>query len=133
MVPESDNVFKWHVNIKCVQGIFKDVYIHLTLQFPSDYPSNPPSIKLITKLSNGLHNNITDNNICLPLFGADNYNKSASKYGSSWSPAFCIISLLINIASIFSEIEIEKLKNGEKLNANFTIKQDAMKLLCMWT
>eukprot|EP01084_Bolivina_argentea_P220783 374107_1 len=40
VVPEENNVFKWHVNIKPIQGIFRDVYIHLTLLFPLIYPSS---------------------------------------------------------------------------------------------
>eukprot|EP01084_Bolivina_argentea_P220779 374102_1 len=129
VVPESDNVFKWHVNIKCVQGVFKNVYIHLTLEFPSNYPAEPPIIKLITKIPNNIHNNITDNNICLPLFGADNHNNK-SKYGSSWSAAYSIISLLINIASVFGEIDIEK-RNGMKMKLKsrkrFVVKKQDVK------
>eukprot|EP01084_Bolivina_argentea_P194935 334541_1 len=112
VVPEENNVFKWHVNIKPIQGIFRDVYIHLTLLFPLIYPSSPPEISLISQIPNGIHSNIENNIVCLPLFGAD---KSNSKYGSSWSAAYSIISLLVNISSIFSEIKIKKKNITNKL------------------
>eukprot|EP01084_Bolivina_argentea_P292822 503518_1 len=128
VVPEDDNVFKWHCNLKNVQGIFQNVYIHLTLEFPTDYPSNPPQIKLITKLPDDMHPNIEDNTVCLPLFGADNYRSGKSKYGSSWSAAYSITSLLVNIGSIFGEIEIGKKEWG--VHTKHTIsKKHAQKVL----
>jgi len=103
VAPEEGNVFKWHVNIKPMQGLFQNVYIHLILEFPDNYPSSPPVIKLLPRIPDGVHPNIAHNHVCLPLFGAFDYNHAKSKYGSSWSAAYSIVCLLVNISSIFTE------------------------------
>jgi len=104
VVPDEASVFEWHVNIRPIQGTLKGVYIHLLFTFPADYPSAPPSIKLASRFPDGIHANIEDACICLPLFGADNYDSDKGKFGSSWSAAYSIVSLLINVESIFGEI-----------------------------
>eukprot|EP00484_Ammonia_sp_Unknown_P014855 CAMPEP_0197073344 /NCGR_PEP_ID=MMETSP1384-20130603/210556_1 /TAXON_ID=29189 /ORGANISM="Ammonia sp." /LENGTH=2115 /DNA_ID=CAMNT_0042512181 /DNA_START=59 /DNA_END=6403 /DNA_ORIENTATION=+ len=109
IVPQPNNVFKWHVNVKPLEGALTDLYIHFVLHFPNEYPTDPPSIELVTKIPDNAHENIEYGTVCLPQFKSHSWSSSEAKkrarYSSSWSAAYSITSLLLNISSIFSEIE----------------------------
>tara|TARA_B110000285_G_scaffold52503_1_gene59737 strand:- start:65 stop:379 length:315 start_codon:yes stop_codon:yes gene_type:complete len=66
------------------------------MQFPTDYPFNPPKIKFTTKI---YHPNIlpSDGSICLDIL-----NEPEKK----WSPAYTIPAVLTSIESLLSDTKL---------------------------
>lgn len=43
--PIKDSLMKWHANIKGPEGSpYEGAVIHLSFEFPQDYPNSPPAI-----------------------------------------------------------------------------------------
>lgn len=48
-IPDEHDLTKWHVNIRGPEGSpYKGAVFHLYLEFPKDYPINPPKIRAAT-------------------------------------------------------------------------------------
>ena len=104
-VPDKKDIFKWHCNVQVLQGALQSVYIHLILTFPLQYPSRPPNIYIHSYFINDIHPNIIDNAICMDTLRANiGWDGSTGTKWGGWTAAYTITSLLINIASLFSDI-----------------------------
>ncbi|KAK6471688.1 ubiquitin-conjugating enzyme E2 C-like [Huso huso] len=98
--PESDNLFKW---IGTIDGAKETVYeglrFKLSLEFPSGYPFNAPTVRFITPC---FHPNVdTQGFICLDILK------------DKWSALYDVRSILMSIQSLLGEPN-----NESPLNAN---------------
>ena len=102
--PEKRNIFKWNVLLKgpnktCYEnGLFK-----LSMEFPSNYPNEPPSINFVTKI---YHPNISLNNgaICI------------SSKSTEWDSHRNLVNIIYSIFDLLKEPNIEHGINNEALS-----------------
>mmetsp|Transcript_1780 Transcript_1780/g.3860 ORF Transcript_1780/g.3860 Transcript_1780/m.3860 type:complete len:150 (-) Transcript_1780:7-456(-) len=86
----DDDMFNW---VATIQGPKDSPYeggrFHLSIQFPADYPFNPPRVRFTTKL---YHPNIDEQGgECLDITK------------DQWSPALTIEKVLLALASLLSD------------------------------
>eukprot|EP00743_Colponemidia_sp_Colp-15_P002103 GILK01002283.1.p1 GENE.GILK01002283.1~~GILK01002283.1.p1 ORF type:complete len:627 (-),score=85.60 GILK01002283.1:164-2008(-) len=94
-VPLENNIFEWHGNIVASEGPYRSHVFHLILTFPSDYPHNPPTIRLPVTFP---HPNIFSSNyICLDLLQS---YYTAERY-AGWSSAYTVQTVLLQLQSFF--------------------------------
>ena len=120
--PNGENMFEWQATILGPEGTpYHGGVFFLKINFPSNYPFQPPKIRFETKI---YHCNINSNGgICLDILKGQ------------WSPALTVSKVLLSISSLLSEPnpddplipEIAKLYKKDKakhdMNAReFTIK-----------
>ncbi|XP_028667831.2 ubiquitin-conjugating enzyme E2 C [Erpetoichthys calabaricus] len=88
--PESDNLFKWIGTIIGPAGtVYEGLRYKLSLEFPSGYPYNAPTVKFITSC---YHPNVdTQGNICLDILK------------EKWSALYDVRSILLSIQSLLGE------------------------------
>mgnify|MGYP001392991326 FL=1 len=109
--PSGENMFEWVATILGPEGTpYHGGIFFLNINFPSEYPFQPPKVRFVTKI---YHCNINSNGgICLDILKGQ------------WSPALTIAKVLLSISSLLCEPnpddplvpEIAKLykKNREK-------------------
>ncbi|XP_025255232.1 ubiquitin-conjugating enzyme E2 C isoform X1 [Theropithecus gelada] len=85
--PESDNLFKWVGTIHGAAGtVYEDLRYKLSLEFPSGYPYNAPTVKFLTPC---YHPNVdTQGNICLDILK------------DKWSALYDVRTILLSIQSL---------------------------------
>nr|XP_058926209.1 ubiquitin-conjugating enzyme E2 C-like [Kogia breviceps] len=92
--PESDNLFKWVGIIHGAAGtVYEDLRYKLSLEFPSGYPYNAPTVKFLTPC---YHPNVdTQGNICLDILK------------DKWSALYDVRTILLSIQSLLGEPNID--------------------------
>ncbi|ELW48231.1 Ubiquitin-conjugating enzyme E2 C [Tupaia chinensis] len=92
--PESDNLFKWIGTIHGAAGtVYEDLRYKLSLEFPSGYPYNAPTVKFLTPC---YHPNVdTQGNICLDILK------------DKWSALYDVRTILLSIQSLLGEPNID--------------------------
>ncbi|XP_030741613.1 ubiquitin-conjugating enzyme E2 C-like isoform X1 [Echinops telfairi] len=92
--PESDNLFKWIVTIHRAAGtVYKGLRYKLSLEFPSGYPYNAPTVKFLTPC---YHPNVdTQGNICLDILK------------DKWSALYDVRTILLSIQTLLGEPYID--------------------------
>ncbi|XP_068956465.1 ubiquitin-conjugating enzyme E2 C-like isoform X1 [Petaurus breviceps papuanus] len=92
--PESDNLFKWVGTIHGAAGtVNKDLRYKLSLEFPSDYPYNAPTVKFVTPC---YHPNVDpQGNICLDILK------------DKWSALYDVRTILLSIQCLLGEPNID--------------------------
>ncbi|XP_068918860.1 ubiquitin-conjugating enzyme E2 C [Petaurus breviceps papuanus] len=92
--PESDNLFKWVGTIHGAAGtVYEDLRYKLSLEFPSGYPYNAPTVKFVTPC---YHPNVdTQGNICLDILK------------DKWSALYDVRTILLSIQSLLGEPNID--------------------------
>uniref|UniRef100_A0A8D0XHE4 Ubiquitin-conjugating enzyme E2 C n=1 Tax=Sus scrofa TaxID=9823 RepID=A0A8D0XHE4_PIG len=92
--PESDNLFKWVGTIHGAAGtVYEDLRYKLSLEFPSGYPYNAPTVKFLTPC---YHPNVdTQGNICLDILK------------DKWSALYDVRTILLSIQSLLGEPNID--------------------------
>ncbi|XP_053103998.1 ubiquitin-conjugating enzyme E2 C [Hemicordylus capensis] len=92
--PESDNLFKWIGTIDGATGtVYEDLRYKLSLEFPSGYPYNAPTVKFLTPC---YHPNVDlQGNICLDILK------------DKWSALYDVRTILLSIQSLLGEPNIE--------------------------
>ncbi|CAO2592344.1 Ubiquitin-conjugating enzyme E2 C [Lemmus lemmus] len=96
--PESDNLFKWVETIHGAAGtVYEDLRYKLSLEFPSGYPYNAPTVKFLTPC---YHPNVdTQDNICLDILK------------DKWSALYDVRTILLSIQSLLGESNIDSTLN----------------------
>jgi len=99
--PTDDNLFEWHANIRPHDGVYSGVCFHLILNFPDNYPSHPPNVKICTPIS---HPNVFDSFICLSMLRP---HTGTVPY-EGWSAAYSITSILMQLQSFLFADKIDQ-------------------------
>jgi ubiquitin-conjugating enzyme E2 D len=88
--PNGENMFEWHATILGPEGTpYHGGIFFLKVNFPSDYPFQPPKVRFETKI---YHCNINSNGgICLDILKGQ------------WSPALTVSKILLSISSLLAE------------------------------
>ncbi|XP_049641192.1 ubiquitin-conjugating enzyme E2 C-like isoform X1 [Suncus etruscus] len=96
--PESDNLLKW---VETIHGDadtgYEDLRYKISLEFPSGYPYNAPTVKFLTPCH---HPNVdTHGNICLDILK------------DKWSALYDVRTILLSIQSLLGEPNIDNSLN----------------------
>ena len=142
----DNDPMKYVVNIKLMNGPYKDYCVQLLLTFPETYPSKPPKILIYPDqaIDGQYHHHIfgdysTDENghyfkkFCFDLL--DNDFMSTKEENSGWNPSYTISSLLLQVQNFISDPDMhgyipDKHLIGQLFNSmktysrNFTIVND---------
>lgn len=102
---DDSNVFKWHANIRVPDDVentdMAGIVFHFELVFPRSYPSNPPKVKVLTRIP---HPNCIDGpaggwTVCTDMLGTAKLVDSNAPY-TGWSSAYSVTSVLVQISSL---------------------------------
>ena len=145
----DNDPMKYVVNIKLMNGPYKDYCVQLLLTFPETYPSKPPKILIYPDqaIDGHYHHHIfgdssTDENghyfkkFCFDLL--DNDFMSTKEENTGWNPSYTISSLLLQVQNFISDPDMhgyipDKHLIGQLFNSmkhysrNFTIVNDEVK------
>eukprot|EP01125_Pyxidicula_operculata_P013392 TRINITY_DN443_c0_g1_i1.p1 TRINITY_DN443_c0_g1~~TRINITY_DN443_c0_g1_i1.p1 ORF type:complete len:1172 (+),score=270.57 TRINITY_DN443_c0_g1_i1:16-3531(+) len=93
----NNNLCYWHCNIVGPRRTrYENCVFHISMTFPSNYPSSPPEINVLHYLA---HPNVHNNRICLDMTDGI----SSGPY-TGWSSAYTIQSILVQLQSfLFDE------------------------------
>ena len=110
----DNDPMKYVVNIKLMNGPYKDYCVQLLLTFPETYPSKPPKILIYPDqaIDGQYHHHIfgdssTDENghyfkkFCFDLL--DNDFMSTKEENTGWNPSYTISSLLLQVQNFISD------------------------------
>ena len=88
----------WHVNLRPNEGRFSGSVFHFELVFPDDYPSQPPTVHLMSTTMPG-HPNVFGSGrrgfICLSMLR----DHTATTPNEGWTSAYSVFSLLLQLQS----------------------------------
>ncbi|XP_012665081.1 ubiquitin-conjugating enzyme E2 C-like isoform X1 [Otolemur garnettii] len=92
--PESGNLFKWVGTTHGAAGtVYEDLRYKLSLEFPSGYPYNAPTVKFLTPC---YHPNVdTQGNICLDILK------------DKWTAVYDVRTILLSIQSLLGEPNVD--------------------------
>mmetsp|Transcript_12527 Transcript_12527/g.43499 ORF Transcript_12527/g.43499 Transcript_12527/m.43499 type:complete len:370 (+) Transcript_12527:970-2079(+) len=98
--PDGDNIFQWVGTIHGGDGtVYEGLKYKLSLQFPSDYPFKPPTVKFETPC---FHPNVDQyGNICLDILK------------EKWSSVCDVRTVLISIQSLLGDPNNDSPLNGQ--------------------
>ncbi|KAJ2159607.1 ubiquitin conjugating enzyme Ubc7/UbcP3 [Coemansia sp. RSA 552] len=108
---DEDNLFKWEAVFIGPEGTpYANGVFTATLDFPRDYPLNPPTMKFTTPM---FHPNVYQNGVvCISILhppGDDpNHYESSSE---RWSPVQSVEKILLSVISMISEPNDESSAN----------------------
>ena len=111
----ENDPMKYVVNIKLMNGPYKDYCVQLYLTFPETYPSKPPKILIYPDqaIDGQYHHHIFDDyslqdenghrfkKFCFDLL--DNDFMSTKEENSGWNPSYTISSLLLQVQNFISD------------------------------
>ena len=124
----NDNPMEYIVNIKLMEGIYKNYCLQLLLIFSDNYPINPPKILIYPRqiFDNNYHHHIfkdikIDENgenfkkFCFDLL--ENDFLSTQKEGTGWNPSYTISTLLLQVQAFLSDPDLPEnlLPNDSKI------------------
>lgn len=106
--PVGDNLSEWVCVVEGAEGTpFEKVPVRFALEFPNDYPNNPPHAYFLTPVSYYGGAMVEDEKgrmvVCLDLFG--NFKYIHTEWGSDasgWSSGYSVSSILIQLQAMLS-------------------------------
>ena len=118
----EDNLFLWNIVFEGPEdSLYEGGYFKAQLQFPEDYPNNPPSMTFKTKM---WHPNIhSDGKVCISILhppGTDSMNAQESAE-ERWRPILGVEAILIRVISMMNDPNIESPAN---LDASVQFRDD---------
>lgn len=102
--PIDDSIFIWHANLKAPSdSVYYGGVFHLQMNFPQDYPVNPPSVTLLGYALD--HPNVFGSKLCLDMLEK---TKGGAWY-EGWNSAYTVESILIQLQSfLFDKPKVSK-------------------------
>ncbi|KAF3911424.1 hypothetical protein ABW20_dc0103970 [Dactylellina cionopaga] len=118
-LPLESDIYQWHGNLKFPQGF----HIHFQMLFPSNYPTNPPSLLLSTRLphENVLHA-VGGYKVCLDML-----DESVDGEYKGWSQSYSVRSILMQLEAFLTD---EKELVNARLGTMELAEQDALRFTC---
>jgi len=101
LTPDPKNIKVWKAIVPGPEGsVYEDGKFEVQIDFPNNYPFNPPKLKFKTQM---YHPNIDSRsgNICLDILQ------------SQWSPALSIHKVVLSLSSLLSDPNFADPLNGE--------------------
>jgi len=89
-VDSSDGRSFW-VKLSALDGPAKGTTVHLRIELPNNYPSWPPSVRMVSELA---HPNVMGGYLCLDMLNG--YNQGPHR---GWTPAYTLRSLLFQLST----------------------------------
>ena len=101
-IPDLSNPFELRSNILLLDGIYKNIMLHLIMNFPENYPVKGPQILLAPNqyFTNAHHSYIFQDKgsggylICVDLL---DYNFFGNYMEGGWSPDYTISAILLQL------------------------------------
>ena len=107
--PLQDDLQEWHCNLCPSDGPYAGATFHLELHFPSNYPLQPPVVKLRCRTLK--HPNVFGFGICLDMLNGG--ERATSSSYSGWSSAYTVHSILLQLQSFLFGESVEQ-GHGER-------------------
>ena len=111
IVQYEDDFFKYIVNIKLMNGVYKDFCLQLLLTFSDAYPTKPPKILLFPRqnFTGTYHHHVFSDSggfykFCFDLLENDFMKTDEEKTG--WNPSYTISSLLIQVQNFLCDPDL---------------------------
>ena len=101
---KKTDIYKWNILLKGPnKSCYEDGLFKLSLEFPKNYPEDPPKIKFVTKI---FHPNVSfnDGRICI------------SSLSSEWDPTSNIINVIYSIYDLLKKPYLGHGLNSEALS-----------------
>ena len=101
---DENNFYKWSVVIfGPTETIYEGGFFRAILDFPEDYPNNPPKMQFTTKM---WHPNIyKDGRVCISILhppGTDKFNEQ-EKAEERWRPSLGAEEILLSVISMLND------------------------------
>ena len=101
---DENNFYKWSVVIfGPTETIYEGGFFRAILDFPEDYPNNPPKMQFTTKM---WHPNIyKDGKVCISILhppGTDKFNEQ-EKAEERWRPSLGAEEILLSVISMLND------------------------------
>lgn len=93
--PYENNIREWHCNITSTHGEYQGIVFHLKLEFPVDYPTQAPTLTMLTPIP---HPNVFGKRLCLDMLWNYGEDEERERY-RGWSSGYTAQSILIQLQS----------------------------------
>jgi ubiquitin-conjugating enzyme E2 G1 len=108
----DNNFFKWNIVFEGpLDSLYEGGVFNAIMDFPSDYPLKPPTMKFITKM---WHPNIhEDGKVCISILHPaehDAFNEQ-ERMDEKWRPVLGVQEILLSVISMLSHPNIESPAN----------------------
>ena len=125
-MPDEDNPFELRANILILDGIYKDILLHMIVNLPENYPLKAPKMSIAPgqSFNHNFHHHVFGTTICIDLLDHGFFGEGQK---TGWTPAYTLSSVLMQMQIFFakdhdlhqlpSKADIQKLKESSK---NFT-------------
>ena len=114
-IPDDENLFKLHCQIKIMFGVYKDIHIHAILHIPPSYPIIGPAMNICDDftLPGNFHHHILGKSICNDMltnfksfFEVVDGGKELKK-ASGWSAGYTLNVILSQMQIFFSDPDMK--------------------------